>query len=178
MVGVGGRRYVSNAGRAALQDLLVASYSSLSQKLARRLGSEERANEALQDTYLRLAKGQDLGHVRSPKDYLFRIALNIAADRRRSEARKLTVAEIDVVLEVADEAPDPARAAEARSDLRLLEQALAELPERRRAIFKAALLDETPRREIAKKFGVSVRTVDFEIQRALAHGTCRLQQTR
>lgn len=167
---------VSDADRAALRDLLVANYTSLSQRLARRLGSTESANEALQDTYLRLTKGPDLGPIRSPQDYLFRIALNIAADRRRAEARKLTVGEIDALLDVADDAPDPARAAEARSDLRVLEQALSELPERRRAIFKAALLDEIPRREIAKKFGVSVRTVDFEIQRALEHGTRRLKE--
>lgn len=173
---VGGDSHVSDAERAALRDLLVTNYTSLSQRLARRLGSTESANEALQDTYLRLAKGHDLGPIRSPQDYLFRVALNIAADRRRAEARKLTVDEVDALLNVADDAPDPARAAEARSELRLLEQVLTELPERRRAIFKAALLDEIPRREIAKEHSVSVRTVDFEIQRALEYGTRRLEE--
>lgn len=156
--------------------MLVTNYTSLSQRLARRLGSAENANEALQDTYIRLTKEHELGPIRRPQDYLFRIALNIAADRRRAEARKLTSGEVDALLDIADDAPDPARTAEARSDLRLLEQVLTELPVRRRAIFKAALLEEIPRREIAKKFGVSVRTVDFEIQRALEHGTRRMQE--
>lgn len=167
---------MSNADRATLRHLLVTNYATLSQRLARRLGSSESANEALQDTYLRLEGVAELGTIRSPKDYLFRIALNIAADRRRAEMRKLTVSEVDALLDVADDAPDPAQVAEARSELAALEAALAELPARRRAIFKAVLLDDTPRKDLAKRFGVSVRTVDFEVQRALEHGMRRLKR--
>jgi RNA polymerase sigma factor (sigma-70 family) len=170
-----GRSDVSDANRAALQNLLVANYTALSQRLARRLGSSDSADEALQDTYLRLERGPEISSVRSPKDYLFRIALNIAADQRRAQARKLTDGEVDALLNIADEAPDPARVVEARSELAALAQALEELPERRRAIFKAALLDSIPRRDIAKRFGVSVRTIDFEIQRALEHGQRRIK---
>jgi RNA polymerase sigma-70 factor (ECF subfamily) len=159
-----------------LRNLLVSNYVSLSQRLARRLGSAEVADEALQDTYLRLQKGPEIGPIRRPTDYLFRIALNIAADRRRAEARKLTTTEVDELLQIADEAPNPERVAEARSELKALELALAELPERRRDIFKAVLLDNIPRRDIAKRFGISIRTVDFEIQRALEHGMRRLEQ--
>lgn len=169
---------MSEADRAALRDLLVTNYTSLSQRLARRLGSADSASEALQDTYLRLQKGPELGEIRSPTEYLFRIALNIAADRRRAEARKLTVGEVDAILNVADEAPDPARVAEARSELRALEQALAELPERRRTIFIAVLVEDVPRRELARRYGISVRTVDFEVQRALEHSMRRLQESR
>lgn len=159
-----------------MRNLLVNNYVSLSQRLARRLGSAEVADEALQDTFMRLEKGPEIGPVHKPTDYLFRIALNIAADRRRAEARKLTTSELDELLQIADEAPDPERVVEARSELKALERAIAELPERRRAIFKAALLDNIPRRDIAKTFGVSVRTVDFEIQRALEHGMRHLEQ--
>lgn len=167
---------MSDADRATLRHLLVTNYTTLSQKLARRLGSSERANEALQDTYLKLEGAAELGPIQSPKDYLFRIALNIAADRRRAEARKLLSDEVDALLDIADDAPDPERIVEARSEIAALESALAELPERRRAIFKAVLLDNIPRRELAKRFGISVRTVDFEVQRALEHGMRRLNQ--
>ncbi|WP_174263724.1 RNA polymerase sigma factor [Hyphomicrobium sp. CS1BSMeth3] len=174
----GGAANVSEADRAALRELLVANYTSLSQRLARRLGSAESASEALQDAYLRLHKGPELGPIRSPKEYLFRIALNIATDRRRAEARKLTSGEVDALLNVADDAPDPERTAEAKSELRALEQALAELPERRRAIFVAALVENVPRRDLARRYNISVRTVDFEVQRALEHGLRRLQESR
>jgi RNA polymerase sigma-70 factor (ECF subfamily) len=167
---------VSNADRAALRDFLVVNYADLSRRLARRLGSPEAANDALQETYLRLESASILTPVRNPVSYLFRTALNIAADRRRAETRYLTTTDIDALLDFADEAPDPARIAEGRSELRALERAISEMPERRRAIFKAVLLDKTPRRELAKRFGVSIRTVDIEVQRALEYGARRLQE--
>jgi RNA polymerase sigma-70 factor (ECF subfamily) len=83
---------VSDVDRAALRQLLVVNYESLIKRLSRRLGSPENAHEALHDTYLRLEGAAEIGRVRSPLDYLFRIALNIATDRRRAEARRLSVA--------------------------------------------------------------------------------------
>ncbi|RTL72991.1 MAG: RNA polymerase sigma factor [Hyphomicrobiales bacterium] len=158
---------VSDANRAALRDLLVSNYEMLSQRLTRRLGSADVAHDALHETFLRLQQGAEIADVRSPTRYLLRIALNIAADRRRSEARVLTAREVDTLLEIPDETPDQERVASARSELEALARAMATLPERQRTIFNAALIDNVPRREIARRFGVSVRTVDLEIQRAL-----------
>jgi RNA polymerase sigma-70 factor, ECF subfamily len=167
---------VSEVNRATLRDLLVHNYETLTQKLARRLGSIENAREALQDTYLRLEGTSELGPIRSPQDYLYRIALNIAADRRRSEARRLTTAEVDALLDVPDDAPGPGQVVEARSELQALARALAELPARRREIFKAVLLEQVSRREIAERFGITVRTVGHEIERALEHGERHLRR--
>ncbi len=161
-----------------LRQALVINYADLSRRLTRRLGSSEAANDALQETYLRLESASILGVVRNPISYLFRIATNIAVDRQRTDARRLLATEIEALLDLPDDTPDPARIVEARSELEALERALAEMPERRRAIFKAALLDKVPRREIAKRFGVSIRTVDTEIQRALEYGARRLQESR
>lgn len=167
---------MSDVNQANLRDLLVLNYESLTQKLTSRLGSSDSAREALQDTYLRLEKAVPPTQIRSPQNYLFRIALNIAADRRRSEARRLKETEIDALMDLPDEAPDQCRVLEARSELQVLERALQELPQRRRSIFVAALVHEIPRRTIAKYYGVTVRTIDFEIQRALEHGARRLNE--
>jgi RNA polymerase sigma factor (sigma-70 family) len=161
---------VSEGDRAALRQLLVVNYESLSQRLSRRLGSSDNAQDALHDTYLKLEGAAEIGPIRSPKDYLFRIALNLAADRRRAEARRLSVGEVDALFDLADEAPDASRVVEARSELQALERAMAELPERRRLIFKAVLVDNTPRQELAKRFGITQRSVDLEVNRALAFG--------
>lgn len=173
--GVGGVPVVSDVNRAALRQLLVVNYETLTQRLARRLGSTDTAREALQDTYVRLEGAAEIGVIRSPQDYLFRTALNVATDRRRAEARRLNAAEVDSLLDIPDEMPDAERVVEARSELQALSRALAELPERRRLIFKAVLLDNIPRREIAKRFGITQRTVDLEVQRALAHGERHLR---
>lgn len=167
---------MSDVNQANLRDLLVLNYESLTQKLASRLGSSDSAREALQDTYVRLEKAVPPTQIRSPQNYLFRIALNVAADRRRSEARRLKESEIDALMDIADETPDQSRVVEARSELRVLRSALQELPQRRRSIFIAALVHEIPRRTIAKYYGVTVRTIDFEIQRALEYGARRLNE--
>ncbi|MEW6438530.1 MAG: RNA polymerase sigma factor [Pseudomonadota bacterium] len=167
---------VSDVNRANLRDFLVLNYDSLSQKLASRLGPSENAREILHETYLHLAKATPAEDIRSPGDYLFRIALNVAANRRRAEARRLTSSEVDALLDIADDSPDPCRVAEARSELRALESALGELPQRRRAIFVAAVVHKVPRKNIAKRYGVSVRTIDFEVRRALEHGARRLNE--
>ncbi len=117
------------------------------------------SGDALQETYLRLETASILSTVGNPINYLVSIAINIATDKRRAEARRrLTTYEVDRLLEIADEAPDPARIVEARSELLALERAFQEMPERRRAIVKAALIEKIPRADLAKRFGVSIRT--------------------
>lgn len=167
---------MSDAHRTALQQFLVINYANLSRRLTRRLGSPDAADEALQETYLRLETASVLSSVRNPISYLFRIAVNIAADKRRSEARRLSTDEVDALLDIADENPDPERVTEARSELRALERVLEEMPERRRTIFKAVLIENKPRSELAARFGVSVRTIDVEVQRALEYGARRLEE--
>ncbi len=147
-----GVRSLSEANRAALRRAFVSSYDTLSQRLTQRLGSPETAADALHDAYLRLESMADISAIRSPKDYLFRVAVNIATDRHRSEARLLSMAEIERFFELPDDAPDASRVVEARSEMLSLERAMQALPERRRLIFKAVLLDNVPRQDLAKRF--------------------------
>ena len=71
------------------------------------------------------------------------------------------------MLELPDDGPDAADAVQSREEIRILRLALAEMPERRRAIFVAARLDGEPHRTIAARHGVSQRTVELELRRAL-----------
>jgi len=64
--------------KGVLRNLLLSSYEDLANWLTRRLGSQELAREALQETYLRLERGNEIGPVHSPKAYLLRTAINIA----------------------------------------------------------------------------------------------------
>jgi len=162
--------------RAALLDLLVSGYDDLRRRLTRRLGSGELAGDALQDTFLRLKSPGELGPVRSPRAYLFRIAMRVAASRRIVERRRLTELETEALLAIADDAPDPSRVVEARSEIEALKRALRELPARRREIVLAACMEEIPHRAIAERFGVSVRTIQIELKQALAHCALRLER--
>jgi RNA polymerase sigma-70 factor (ECF subfamily) len=162
----------------ALRQLLIDRYDDLRRRLARRLGSADLATEILHETYLRLNRGpMEIGVVQSPKAYLLRTALNVAADHhRRAEGRRMNALEIEMLRGIADEAIDPAKAMEARLEVATLERALEELTPRRRAILIAARLEEVPHVEIAARFGISTRMVEKELRTALLHCSMRLEK--
>jgi len=161
---------------SSLRTLLLAEYVDFDRRLTRRLGSPDLASEALNETYLRLDGMRELGPVRSPKAYLFRIALNIAADRRRAEKRRLTSDEVDALLDIPDDRPDAARVIEDRSEVNLLRHAIAELPERRRRVLMLSRIDGVPNREIAAHLGITVRTVEMDLKQAIEHCAERLKR--
>ncbi|WP_229743493.1 RNA polymerase sigma factor [Aliidongia dinghuensis] len=156
----------------------MSNYSALKGRLARRLGSADAADEVLQETYLRVERTPGEGPVQRPLPYLFRIALNIAADLRRSDNRRLGRSEIELLLRLEQDELDPERVAEGRSSLRALVQALDDLPPRKRAIFMAARLDGASHAAIAARFGISTRLVERELKQALDHCRDRLEINR
>jgi RNA polymerase sigma factor (sigma-70 family) len=160
---------MSDTNRTALLTLLVASYDDLKQRLTRRTGSADLANEALQDTFLRLSNADGIGPVRDLHAYLFRVAMSAISNRRVAERRRRTVSETDALFDLVDDSPGPERIIEARSEINALKQVIQELPARRREILMAICVDEVPLRQVAKRFGVSVRTVQVELKQALVH---------
>ncbi|MDI4234818.1 sigma-70 family RNA polymerase sigma factor [Bradyrhizobium sp. 31Argb] len=153
---------------ASLRQLLVDRYYDLRDRLTRRLGSAELASEALHEVYLRLNRTDNPGSVSSPAAYLFKAAYNIASDRRRTEYRRGHQVPIDAVLhDIPDQRPGPDGISEAKIELAALTEALLALPPRQRAILIAARFEQIPRAEIAKRYKISRRQVQFELQRAL-----------
>lgn len=123
---------MTETSRAILRRLLLGGYDDYVRRLTSRLGSRDLADEALQDTFLRLERAAEIGPIQRPHAYLWRMVLNMAANRRAAEGRLLAASEIEAILDLPDEAPDPARTAEARSEIEMVKRALLELPARRR----------------------------------------------
>lgn len=163
----------STSALAALQELLIDRYGDLKVRLARRLGSQEWAEEALQDTYLRLEGAEFAGAVRNPTAYLFRTAFNIALNRVRADRRRLSAMEVEGLLHIADEAPDALQVFESRADMQRLSRIIANLPERQRAILLASRVEGASRQQIAERFGISVGMVDKELQQAQEYCAAR-----
>ncbi|WP_215407128.1 RNA polymerase sigma factor [Janthinobacterium sp. JC611] len=155
--------------KTTLRKLFLERYGQFRRHLQRRLGSEDLANDALHETYLRVERMTAPEAISYPSAYLMRIAINIAEDQRRDNARLLSLPDIDELYEMADELADPARTYSARAELDELERALQELPKRRRAIVIAARVDQLPHRDIAERFGISARTVEKELRAGLEH---------
>ncbi|MDQ8727795.1 RNA polymerase sigma factor [Bradyrhizobium sp. LHD-71] len=165
---------MTESSLALVRRFLVDRYGDLKQRLTARLGSSDLAGDALQDAWIKIARIDTVGVVRNPGNYIFGVAMNAARDRMRDvNNRHLSATEIDELLEFADDVPDPSRTAEARSDLRLLEGILQELSPRQRDILLAARLDGTPRLEIARRLGISLRLVEKELQLAQEHCLAR-----
>lgn len=169
---------MTNSNRHSLRQWLSAGYTDIRRRLARRLGSEELASEVLHEAYLRLdGAGDTAALIHRPSDYIFRVALNIAGDQRRTVSRRLSYSEVEALYHFADTIIDAEREIEARSELAALGRAFEALTPRQRAIMIAVRVDGTPHAELAKRFRISERMVDKELRRALEHCADRLERT-
>ena len=149
-------------------------YPDLRERLRRRLGSTDLADEALNEVYVKLRRAGKPDAIRNIGAYLFRLTLNTASDQRRAGEKLASASEIEAALDISDPSPDASRTVAARHDLAILQEAIAALPERRRAILLAVRLDDRSCREIADEMGVSKRTVELELRQALDHCAERL----
>ncbi|ATY34196.1 RNA polymerase sigma factor [Sphingomonas psychrotolerans] len=164
---------MADSARGSLIRALLAGYSALRTRLARKVGPEL-AEDALQETWIRLETRGELAPVKDPQAYLYRAALNAASNMIRAERRHLTIVEIEELLDVADDAPGPGTIAEDRASIAIVEQALSELTERQRIIFQEAFLGDTSHHALAERFGVTLRTVQKELRRGVDLSARRL----
>jgi RNA polymerase sigma-70 factor (ECF subfamily) len=152
-----------------LRQLLATGYDEFRRRLTRRVGSADVAAEALHETWIRIGQLDDAAVVRRPESYLYRMMLNVAVDRHRSDRRWSDKAGLEALLRSDDDQLDPEHIVSMQSEMAAMERVLAELPVRRREIFLAALLEELPYRDIAMRFGISLRSVEREMSRAFNH---------
>jgi len=134
-----------------------------------RLGSAADAEDLLQDLWLKVETlpEQDL---LNPEAYLFRVAANLAADRRLSMAR--AVARDGLWLSAqpgSEEFPDAEAVLIARERLAQVEAALAAMPERMSAALRMFRIERLPQKEIAQSLGITVSGVEKLLKRAYRH---------
>jgi len=156
--------------QSSLLEHLVKRYTKLKRQLVRVLGNDDLAGDALHDTWLRLQHKENQELIQSPSAYLLRMAVNIAVDMQRRQARSLSVDDVDALMQLADPGPGPAQQAEGQSELEALGKIMARLPERRRQILLLVRWEGLSQKDVAERLGVSVRTVENELKRA--HDYC------
>eukprot|EP01136_Pigoraptor_vietnamica_P018871 Opistho-1_new@65760 len=158
---------MADASRSLLLRSLLAGYSTMRTRLARRFGPQV-AEDALQETWIRLETRADaLAPVRDPEASVYRAALNTAHNLVKSDNRRLSFVDIEALLDVADDAPGPATIAADRADIAVVAQALSELTERQRVIFQEAFLGDVSHHELAERFGVGVRMIQKDLRRGV-----------
>lgn len=178
--------------RPVLMDYLSRHYDLLKRQLGRALRNTDLAEDALHDTWLRVhGQGKSEGKsesksksegkseraqdpIRRPGGYLVRMAFNIALDIQRRQSRNLPFDEIDALLELADPAPGPDRTAEARSQLDAVVRLLERMPARRREVVVLVHMEGLTQPEAARRLGVSLRTVEYELKHAHGYLSARM----
>ena len=132
------------------------------------------AEDVVQEAYLRFSAAADSGQIVNPVSYLYRIVRNLALDwtRRRSvEPPKMAA---PLMENVASDAPSAERVLLYRDELRVISDALGELPERTRIAFRMYRLEGQTLQEIANHLGVSVVRVHQLVKEAILHAARRL----
>ena len=167
---------MSDDVRSTLSGHLAARYGELKRRLARLLGSDDLAGDALQDTWLRLQRIDTPSPIMNPHAFLLRMAANIAVDQRRSHSRALPEGELAELLDLADNAPGPEQAAQARSEAQVLLRLLERMPPRRREILIMVRLEGMLQKEVAERLGISLRTVEHELKRAHDFCAARMEE--
>jgi len=157
------------SAKDGLQALFVSERTSVLRFFRRMTSSPALAEDLSQEAFLRVA-AVDVSALSNPAAYLRRVSANLATDTIRARARnRMSGAEVADLLDVADDSPDPETRLIAKDTVDLVFQALAELPARRRDILMAARLEGVPHRRLAETYGVSTRTIEIEIRKALEH---------
>lgn len=125
-----------------------------------------------QEVYIRLYKAAARQRPDSPKSFLFTTARNLLADRaRRARIVSITaVGDMERLNVLKDElAPD--RHLAGRQALEHLAMALDSLPDRCREVVWLRRVKELPQKEIAKRLGISEKTVEKHIAKGVRRMT-------
>lgn len=92
---------------ASLRTTIALRYDSFRRRLTRSLGSRDLADDALNETWLRLHRTDAVGAIQQAESYIFRMALNIAADTRRGERRRASKTEVWAAIQRLDDSTRP-----------------------------------------------------------------------
>ena len=160
--------------RAKLEALGTAFRPALVAFFVRRVRSTAEAEDMTQEIFMRLADA-DLDKIERPESYLFTMASNLIRDRVRRDRVQTGIKE-DYAQQpgLGIEYLDPHRVAEGQEMLRVLEVALAELPERTRHIFILYRVENVALKTIAAQFGITVSAVEKQVRRAMRYLVERL----
>ena len=141
----------------------------------RRLGNFSEAEDLTQDVFVRLADS-NWRNIENTDAYIFQVAANILRDRgRRERVRSNFRSDMEYLEGSGVEARDPDRVLDGRETLAAIVAALAELPERTRAIFLLVRVEKLKQAEIAAHYAISVSAVEKHLRRAVLHLARRIR---
>lgn len=135
------------------------------------MGCRSRAEDVVQDAFLKLWEQGPGQGVRDEAKFLFRVVRNLAIDRLRRLALERRHSACDVMME--QEPAPPSASPEQRllgaDALQHVLAALAELPARMQKALVLSRIEGLTQRDVARQLGVSPTLVNFMLRDTLAH---------
>lgn len=152
---------------AGFETLFKAHFKGLHAYAITIIKDEAAAEDIVQNTFFKLwEKKETLGEIASLPAYLYRSVYNESLNYLRHSKVKSAYAQFTV-----QQMNDKEHTAAQRVGLKELEQkldkALKELPEQCRTIFQMSRFEELKYREIADRLGLSVKTIENQMGKAL-----------
>lgn len=135
-------------------------------RVERRYGRAD-AEDIVQDTWLRMTSARSLARIHHPRAFLLRIATNLASTRRRRRELALRAEAGAAVRDCIDAD---------QTDRVMLAQIVLGLPESLRDVFLLSRIDGLTNAQIADRLGISPKTVEWRMTRALAHCAAQLRR--
>lgn len=151
-------------------------YDELVGFLTLKLRSRDQAMDVAQETFLRVLTQDSTVPVVQPRAFLYKTALNLTVDLFRKRQRRAEDSlDAEGMQESLIASPEQEAIVEAREQIRLLYEAIMELPPRCRQVFLLHKFKDRSHAEIAAHFGISISMVEKHISKATAHCRARFQ---
>ncbi|MEM9629842.1 MAG: RNA polymerase sigma factor [Pseudomonadota bacterium] len=166
-------------GNELLNRAIEAYYNDIARAVGSRTNSQGGALDVVHDLYVKLAANPEvLREKRSIRAFLCRAAINLGIDKYRREQFEANLFSSIETEEntFTTETASPDHRIETEARIRILRDAIGELPARRRAVFILHRLHHLGPDEIAMKLNISRNMVNRHLRRALAHCLDRLLQ--
>ncbi|MFT4090165.1 MAG: sigma-70 family RNA polymerase sigma factor [Asticcacaulis sp.] len=131
-----------------------------------------RAEDIVQDAWLRFDRALTRTAVQEPLQYLYRVVRNLAFDRRRHALSDVIRSGTDIseiANNLASDLPSPEERVIARNELEFIQAALRELPDRTRIAVEMHRFGGHTLTEIARQLNVSVGTAHGLVAEGLKH---------
>jgi RNA polymerase sigma factor (sigma-70 family) len=151
---------------------------ALRRYLGRVVRSREEVDDLVSEALTSVYSADNWSEIGNCRAYLFTIARNLVYDavRRRRVVAFETIADLDM-LNLADTRPSAEAIVSARDELRALIAALDLIPPRARQVFILRRIEGLTLKEIGERLGLSVKTVENHMSKAIAVFTANIHQS-
>ena len=157
----------------AVSALYLRYGNEIQSHIAGKLSCKEDVDDLSQEVFLRVHRILASRVINHPRAYLHQIASSVVTDhfrrRLRRSAPPQVMEQLDEDVEIAAGEPTPEEIVIGHDTLRVLEAAIAGLPTKTREAVLLRAMDDLSYNEVARRMGISVKTVEKHLARGMAN---------